>query len=218
MDPEASGYEAHAVSPVRVLVLASIATARSGLRAMLAEVEGWGIEVDGEAATLAATDPEPALGGIDVVVTADEESLEDVAHASDGDGAVVVVSGAAGVVERVRELPLRGWGVLPGNASPEELGAAILAAANGLAVTPAAPTAEPPETPAVDEPDEPLTPREGEVLGLLAAGMSNKMISHELHISEHTVKFHVSSLYAKLGVGNRAGAVSQGARRGLISL
>jgi DNA-binding NarL/FixJ family response regulator len=56
------------------------------------------------------------------------------------------------------------------------------------------------------------------VLGLLARGLSNKQIARELHISEHTVKFHISALYAKLGVGNRAEAVSQGARHGLISL
>ena len=54
--------------------------------------------------------------------------------------------------------------------------------------------------------------------GLLGHGLSNKMIARELHISEHTVKFHISSIYAKLGVSNRAEAVSQGAGHGLISL
>jgi NarL family two-component system response regulator YdfI len=56
------------------------------------------------------------------------------------------------------------------------------------------------------------------VLDLLGHGLSNKMIARELHISEHTVKFHISSLYTKLAVSNRAEAVSQGARHGLISL
>jgi ATP/maltotriose-dependent transcriptional regulator MalT len=74
------------------------------------------------------------------------------------------------------------------------------------------------EAPAVEELSEPPTAREGEVLGLLAQGLSNKQIARELRISEHTVKFHISSLYAKLGVGNRAEAVSRGARHGLISL
>ena len=64
----------------------------------------------------------------------------------------------------------------------------------------------------------PLTARESEVLDLLGHGLSNKMIARELHISEHTVKFHISSVYSKLGVSNRAEAVSQGARHGLISL
>ena len=69
-----------------------------------------------------------------------------------------------------------------------------------------------------EELSEPLTARESQVLGLLGGGLSNKMIARELHISEHTVKFHISSLYSKLGVSNRAEAVSQGARHGLLSL
>ncbi len=184
---------------------------------MLAEVESWGIEVDG-ASALGELDVESGLAGIDVMVVVGEESLEDAAHVLDDGGALVLLSKDAGVVERVRELSLRDWGVLPEDASSEELASAVLAAANGLAVRPATMTDSPEVSGAVEEPDEHLTPREGEILNLLAAGMSNKMISHELHISEHTVKFHISSLYAKLGVGNRAGAVSQGARRGLISL
>jgi DNA-binding NarL/FixJ family response regulator len=72
--------------------------------------------------------------------------------------------------------------------------------------------------PSVEELSEALTAREREVLDLLGRGLSNKLIARELHISEHTVKFHISSLYAKLGVNNRAEAVSRGARHGLISL
>ena len=70
----------------------------------------------------------------------------------------------------------------------------------------------------VEEPAEPLTAREREVLGLLGRGLSNKMIARDLRISEHTVKFHVSSIYAKLGVASRIEAVSLGARLGLILL
>jgi DNA-binding CsgD family transcriptional regulator len=66
-------------------------------------------------------------------------------------------------------------------------------------------------------PDEPLTPREHEVLELLSQGLSNKLIARRLQISEHTVKFHVSSLYTKLDASSRAEAVSRGARLGLIS-
>jgi DNA-binding NarL/FixJ family response regulator len=64
---------------------------------------------------------------------------------------------------------------------------------------------------------EALTTREQEVLVLLSQGLPNKLIARELGISEHTVKFHVSSLYAKLGASSRTEAVSRGARRGLIS-
>lgn len=71
----------------------------------------------------------------------------------------------------------------------------------------------------VSQPEtEPLTPRELEVLSHLAKGLQNKEIALALTISERTVKFHVSSLMAKLGVGNRTEAVSRAAQRGLIDL
>jgi len=67
-------------------------------------------------------------------------------------------------------------------------------------------------------PDEALTAREREVLELLSQGLPNKLIARRLQISEHTVKFHVSSIYAKLGATSRTDAVSRGVRRGLITL
>ena len=67
------------------------------------------------------------------------------------------------------------------------------------------------------EPD-PLTPRELEVLGLLALGLQNKEISSRLFITERTVKFHVSSLMHKLGAENRTETVTIAAQRGLIQL
>ncbi|MBA2690935.1 MAG: helix-turn-helix transcriptional regulator [Rubrobacter sp.] len=69
-----------------------------------------------------------------------------------------------------------------------------------------------------EAPPEPLTAREREVLALLAEGLSNRKIARELYISEHTVKFHLSSIFAKLDVSSRAGAVSRGAHFGLVSL
>lgn len=63
-----------------------------------------------------------------------------------------------------------------------------------------------------------LTPRELEVLQLLARGRQNKEIAAELVISERTVKFHVSSILGKLGAGNRTEAVTIAAQRNLISL
>lgn len=66
--------------------------------------------------------------------------------------------------------------------------------------------------------EEPLTPREVEVLELLAEGRSNKSIAERLGISDQTVKFHVASILAKLGASNRTEAVRLAVRRGLISL
>jgi DNA-binding NarL/FixJ family response regulator len=66
--------------------------------------------------------------------------------------------------------------------------------------------------------DEPLTERELEVLQLLALGLPNKTIATRLRISEHTVKFHVGSILAKLDASSRTEAVTRAARRGLLAL
>jgi len=65
---------------------------------------------------------------------------------------------------------------------------------------------------------EPLTPRETEVLALVAEGLSNKAIADQLSISDQTVKFHVASIAGKLGAANRTEAVRRAVRRGLIVL
>jgi DNA-binding NarL/FixJ family response regulator len=209
------------VTPTRVFVVAPTPMARAGLRSMLAAVENVGVEVVGESGPRADSAPEPAFSTAEVVLVADEELLDETALAvsEDGTQGLVLLSEEEGATRLLRALPLRGWGVVPLDAPPEELGAAVAAVAQGLVVLPrAVADGALAEAPAVEELSEPPTAREGEVLGLLARGFSNKQIARELHISEHTVKFHISSLYAKLGVGNRAEAVSQGARHGLISL
>ena len=66
--------------------------------------------------------------------------------------------------------------------------------------------------------EEPLTPREIQVLELLAEGLPNKAIAARLQISDQTVKFHVASIYGKLGAANRTDAVRRAVRRGLITL
>lgn len=67
-------------------------------------------------------------------------------------------------------------------------------------------------------PGPPLTPRELEVLRLMADGASNKIIAHRLGISGHTVKFHVTSILSKLHAGSRTEAVTLGVRQGLVYL
>ena len=122
--------------------------------------------------------------------------------------------------------PLRA--ILPIWASAQEVEGAIAAAAQGLLVLHAgvmeAVTAEPADLPAAGAPlrgegaGQALSPREGEILNLLAAGLGNKEIAWQLKISEHTVKFHVTSIFNKLGASTRAEAVALGMRRGLIVL
>lgn len=109
--------------------------------------------------------------------------------------------------------------VLPREPGREELVAAIQAAAGGLvALEPEsieallAPASSP--APAAEQ----LTPREIEVLRLLAEGDGNKEIASRLGISDHTVKFHVASILGKLAASSRTEAVTIGIRRGLILL
>jgi DNA-binding NarL/FixJ family response regulator len=113
--------------------------------------------------------------------------------------------------------------LLPSDISPDQLVPALEAAAAGLTVMRPAevsalfPAAEP-TTRSTASLSEPLTPRESEVLQMLASGLANKEIASRLMISEHTVKFHVASILGKLGAGTRTEAVSLGIRRGLVLL
>jgi DNA-binding CsgD family transcriptional regulator len=72
--------------------------------------------------------------------------------------------------------------------------------------------------PAAGEDAPELTAREREVLRMIADGAANKVIAWKLGVSEHTVKFHVASILAKLGAATRTEAVSIGMRRGLVPL
>ncbi len=124
----------------------------------------------------------------------------------------------------LRALDLRGWGMVPLDAPATQLQAAVMAAAQGLITLPRVqaqrlyarrPVAE---AITIEEPDVSLTIREREVLELVGQGLSNKLIARQLQISEHTVKFHVSSISSKLGAASRTDAVRRGLRHGLITL
>ncbi len=158
--------------------------------------------------------------------------------------AILALGDDPGVVGDLLSLPVRAWGVLSLDASAEELIAAIHALHEGLIV--AAPhlferglqvaglrfqesdrlyrstdtqsSVFQPATFNLQPATISLTPRETQVLQLLAQGLANKQIARALGISEHTIKFHVSSIYGKLGVGNRTEAVRVGVRQGLILL
>ncbi len=109
-------------------------------------------------------------------------------------------------------------GVLPRDASIAEIAAAIEAVATGLVVLhPEAMDAAPVRAATVAQ-GEALSPREIEVLRLVADGLSNKVIAWKLNISEHTVKFHLNSILSKMHAGSRTEAVMLGLRRGLIPL
>jgi NarL family two-component system response regulator YdfI len=113
--------------------------------------------------------------------------------------------------------------VLPRDVSPDQLAGALEAAASGLVVLHPAYVEDALPAPAaasgaLAELAEPLTRREREVLQMLASGFGNKEIASRLAISEHTVKFHVTSILGKLSAETRTEAVSLGIRRGLVLL
>jgi DNA-binding NarL/FixJ family response regulator len=204
--------------PTQVFVVAPTPFARAGLRSILESAEvNSDVLIAGEADSIVELMPP----GADVVVVAGDDPLEEAARAvaEEGTQAILILSEDDRTVPVLREFASRGWGVVLPDASPEELSAAIVAVAQGLVVLPRILTGRLLRgQEAVDEPAEPLTAREREVLALLGRGLSNKMIARELRISEHTVKFHVSSIYAKLGAASRTEALGLGARLGLISL
>ncbi len=111
-------------------------------------------------------------------------------------------------------------GVVSREATPEEIEAAVHAVSAGLLVMTAGelPALLPRPRQASEALAEPLSEREIEVLDLIAEGLSNKLIAYQLSISEHTVKTHVASILAKLGVASRTEAISQAIRRGLVKL
>ncbi len=105
--------------------------------------------------------------------------------------------------------------VLPMEATTRQLVAAISAAVAGLAVTIPRPSSGVGEAMRITED---LTAREVEVLRLMARGYRNKQLAAQLNISEHTAKFHVSSVLAKLGARTRTEAVTIGMTRGLVAI
>lgn len=115
-------------------------------------------------------------------------------------------------------------GLLPGQASGAEIVAALDAAVAGLvAVHPTLlesllPLPGSIQSAAPSHQTEALTPREVEVLTMLAEGLSNKAIARQLHLSEHTIKYHTTAIFAKLNVSSRTEAAIAGARAGFILL
>jgi DNA-binding NarL/FixJ family response regulator len=157
---------------------------------------------------------------IEVVSAAAEADVlirEEAPELSDSGGGVPVVVLAD---ETPSQEALRSGvrAVLPHDAPAPQIIAALYAAAAGLAVVPVEDSVPLlPHGPA-QELAEPLTPRETDVLEMLAEGLSNKAIAHGLSISEHTAKFHVNSILAKLNAGTRTEAVMRGIRLGLVKI
>ena len=205
---------------IRLLIAAPSAIVRAGLESVGAQ--GAGIEVVG-ASSLTGLSAAIERHQPDVVLAAVEahhdEPPEDLIGLAGRDGAPAIVVLAPDLQTPWTGDALRSGirAVLPGDLGAREILAAIEAAAAGLAVL------HPQDIPAlVAERPVPaariqtLTPREVQVLAMLAEGHGNKTIAWKLGISEHTAKFHVASILSKLNAGTRTEAVTLGIRRGLI--
>jgi len=206
---------------LRVLVVADHLLARAGLAALLAAQPG--LEVVGQTAggdTLAddldvyrpdavvwdlAGEALAQLGALAGGAPPIVALLPDDAHAA----AAAALLGAAGA-----------GGLLHRDCDTAQLAAALAAAADGLlALDPAlAAAALAGGGPLPAAPVEALTPREREVLQLLAEGLPNKAIALRLAISDHTVKFHVNAIMTKLDAQSRTDAVVRAMRLGLVLL
>lgn len=210
---------------IRVLVEARSAVTRAGLETLVRgdprfALVGEGYRDGDVLRALREYIPEVLL--LDSPSAALPQNLQAILH-QPGAPAIVMLTANLVRVELRHTLQAGVHAILLADSAPREILSALEAASAGLAVIspevldsllPA-----PAEAISDDLPlGEPLTARESEILSLLADGAGNKEIASRLRISEHTVKFHVSSILAKLGAATRTEAVSRGYKEGLIIL
>jgi two-component system, NarL family, nitrate/nitrite response regulator NarL len=194
---------------IRVAIYADTVVRARRLAAMLAEDERL------EIADVRATSrggPQASL--VDVVLAAGLRFEQLWA-----DGPAIVLVSAEPPRSSAFGKAVRAW--LPDDALPQEISAALVAAAQDLSVLTRGQIRRWLRSAAEDElapAQEALTPRELEVLHMMADGLSNKQIAAELAISDHTAKFHVAQILAKLGAGSRTEAVTIAIRRGLAPI
>lgn len=212
---------------LRVLILADDPLARAGLAVLLAEQPGCLVVGRASAAEdlgelMEAHRPDVLLWDLG---WNPGPALERLADAGDALPPVAILLPDAAAAGRAWAGDARA--LLRRDAEPPRIAAALAALAHGLTVSdpefvPALLSPGERRLPGAAENTEPLieelTPRELEVLRLLADGLPNKTIAGHLAISEHTVKFHVNAILGKLGVASRTEAVVRATRLGLILL
>jgi DNA-binding NarL/FixJ family response regulator len=204
------------IGATRVLIVGEDPLARGGLAGLLAGEPGLlvvGQTAPGAQTLAAATgfQPEAVLWDLGVNAHGVPEGLGALP-------AVVVLAADEEVAAEALAAGARG--VLPREAGPGRIAAALRAAARGLVVLDEELAAAllRPRAPSVSALVEPLTSRELEVLQLLSEGLSNKEIGVRLGISESTAKFHVNAIAGKLGANGRTDSVVRAARLGLLLL
>ena len=211
---------------MRVFLIAASPLARAGLEDLLKKrrvrIAGTTAELDAAQAMLADAQANVAL--LDASGEGAKRAAQELVESGiASEIPVVLLAGELVAGDAAAALHAGVRAVLPSDVSPEQLVAALEAAAAGLVVMhpadiEAALLVAGPSASKLEELVEPLTPREREVLQMVAAGLGNKRIATQLKISEHTVKFHVASILGKLGAESRTEAVALGIRLGLVMI
>lgn len=210
---------------IRVTIVSPNPALRIGLRELLSGRAD--VKVTGEAVSLEQLDDaetQSEFGEETEVILLASVSLARVAALDLSDRAILLLTDEMEDAESLLMVKPRAWGVLSMSATEEELLAAVRAVGEGLWVGAAGLVsglmrgAGRVRLTDGESLAEPLTAREKEVLQQMAQGLANKQIAASLGISEHTVKFHLSSLYAKLGAAGRTEAVRRGIELGLITM
>ncbi|MDE3086977.1 MAG: response regulator transcription factor [Acidobacteriota bacterium] len=210
---------------MRVIVVDDQRVVREGLVTLLgtlAGVEVVGAAADGaEAVELATRErPDVVLMDLRMPVMDGVEATRAVRQASPG-SQVVVLTTYADDESVVSALQAGALGYLTKDAARHDIARALDAAASGQAILDAAVQARLlqalslPATPGAGALPDGLTAREGEVLGLMAEGLSNAEIAARLYVSEATVKTHVNHIFAKTASRDRSQAVAYAHRQGL---
>ena len=217
--------------PIQAIVVAPYAAVRAGLRALLADAP----DIDVVAEASGSGDLEQQVATLRAQVVVADPAASDTGRLlsllATTDLSAVWLSESREALAHVANAGLNGWAWLPRQAEGGEIAGAVRAAAAGLAVIDRAAASEliargaaaglapgHEALTASNDDNDVLTPREREVLQLIANGLPNKVIAVRLGVSLHTVKFHVASILSKLDAESRTEAVTMAARRGLVSL
>ncbi|MER7690200.1 response regulator transcription factor [Streptomyces sp. NPDC097610] len=211
-------------APLRVLIADDHTVVRAGLRALLEGEPDLDVIAEagsGEEAVRLGAGLTPDVVLMDLRFAGPGQGIDGVEAArrlgARAPGvAVVMLTSYAGRADVVRALEAGARGYVLKAGPPEELFQAVRTAAAGSMGLAAAIVGE--LVGQVVDPEQDLSHREIEVVRLLAEGRSNRAIAEALYLSEATVKTHLVRVYRKLRVDNRAAAVSEAVRRGLLEL
>jgi DNA-binding NarL/FixJ family response regulator len=206
---------------IRIAVAATSAVRRAGLESIIRSHAEF--HLAGSFAAVASLVSFARRTELDVIVI-DTDSIRDLSLEPRSDAAIVLLTEVTEARSISRLLRSGVRAILSRESDPDDVLSAIYASYDGLVLL-SRPTAESLAALFGDQPleveaelSEEITSRETDVLRMLALGLANKDIAAGLAISEHTVKFHISSILDKLGASTRTEAVTLGIRRGLIPI